>query len=61
MSEAFVSTIKRDYVYTSDCKSAEITIKMLKNWFKDYNEQAPHSGLDLRNPYEYKKMSKSGV
>ena len=28
MSEAFVKTIKRDYVYVNDCYSAEVTIKL---------------------------------
>ena len=37
MSEAFVKTIKRDYVYVSDCYSAEVTMKMLEGWIKDYN------------------------
>ena len=30
MSEALVKTIKRDYVYNSDCFSAEVVLKMIK-------------------------------
>jgi len=53
MSEAFVKTIKRDYVYNSDCYSAEVVLKMIKGWIKDYNENAPHSGLGMKSPKEY--------
>jgi putative transposase len=49
MAEAFVGTIKRDYVYVSDCYSA-------KDWFKDYNEVAPHSALGMKSPAEYKQI-----
>ena len=56
MSEAFVKTIKRDYVYVSDCYSAEVTMGLLEGWIKDYNTVAPHSGLGMRSPVEYRKM-----
>ena len=56
MSEAFVKTVKRDYVYVSDCYSAEVTIKLLEGWIKDYNTVAPHSGLGMRSPLEYRKL-----
>lgn len=54
MSEAFVKTIKRDYVYTSDCYDAESTIRLLERWIKDYNEIAPHSALGMKSPIEYR-------
>ena len=56
MSESLVGTIKRDYVYTSDCVDAKTTLKMLSDWFKDYNEEAPHSGLGMLSPLAYKKI-----
>ena len=55
MAEAFVKTFKRDYVYTSDCESADQVIAKLKEWFDDYN-QAPHSALDYKSPLEYLKI-----
>lgn len=61
MSESFVGTMKRDYVYTSDCKDAKTVLKLLKDWFQDYNEEAPHSGLGMMSPIEYKKNINSGV
>jgi putative transposase len=57
MSESLVGTIKRDYVYTSDCVDAKATLKMISGWFKDYNEVAPHSGLGMMSPLEYKKVN----
>ena len=34
MSESLVGTIKRDYVYMSDCVDAKTTLNMLNDWFK---------------------------
>lgn len=53
--EAFVATSKRDYVYTSDCYDADTTLKMLPKWYRDYNENAPHSALGMKSPVEYRK------
>ncbi len=55
MAEAFVKTIKRDYVYVRDCVSADRTLKLLGAWMEDYNTKAPHSGLGMRSPLEYRK------
>ena len=54
-SEAFVKTIKRDYVYQTDCDSAETVLKLLPEWFADYNHVAPHSALGMMSPVEYKE------
>ena len=32
MAESFVGTIKRDYVYVSDCSDAQTTLRLLKSW-----------------------------
>jgi putative transposase len=61
MAESFVGTIKRDYVYTSDCSDANTVLKMLPEWFKDYNHEAPHSGLGMMSPLEYRESIKIGV
>ena len=55
MSEAFVKTIKRDYVYVSDCYSARSVMRLLKGWIRDYNAEAPHSGLGMKSPLEYRR------
>ena len=61
MSEAFVATLKRDYVYTSDCSDAQTVSKLLKKWVFDYNNEAPHSGLGMKSPVEYRKSVDLGV
>ncbi len=61
MSEAFVATLKRDYVYTSDCKDAQTVMKLMKKWIKDYNNVAPHSGLGMKSPVEYRKLVNQAV
>jgi transposase InsO family protein len=53
MAEAFVKTFKRDYIYPARLESAEKVIKMLAEFFEDYNENAPHKGLKLKSPREY--------
>lgn len=53
MSEAFVKTIKRDYVYTNDCENAEKVISEISDWVEDYNSNAPHSALGMKSPREY--------
>ena len=45
MAEAFVKTFKRDYIYPARLESAQKVIKMLAEFFEDYNENAPHKGL----------------
>lgn len=61
MAEAFVGTIKRDYVYVSDCETADKVLAMLPTWIKDYNHEAPHSGLGMMSPMEYRENIKLGV
>jgi len=53
MAEAFVKTFKRDYIYPARLESAGKVIKMLAEFFEDYNENAPHKGLKLKSPREY--------
>jgi len=56
MAESLVHTIKRDYVYVSDCSTAQEVIKMLPSWFYDYNSEAPHSALGMKSPLEFRKI-----
>lgn len=53
MAEAFVKTIKRDYVWFGDLSCAFSVMKQLPDWFNDYNNQAPHKGLQMRSPRQY--------
>ena len=55
MAEAFVKTFKRDYAYISDLSSAERVMEQLEKWFEDYNNHAPHKGLKMLSPREYRR------
>jgi len=59
MSEAFVKTFKRDYVYLSELPSAEAVLKQLPQWFEDYNEWAPHKGLRMKSPRQFRRLNMS--
>lgn len=56
MSEAFVKTFKRDYVYVNPLPNAETVLKLIAEWFEDYNENHPHSGLKMRSPREFRSV-----
>jgi putative transposase len=51
--EAFVKTLKRDYVRVSPCPDALSVLQQLPAWFDDYNTIHPHSGLQMRSPREF--------
>lgn len=55
MTESFVKTTKRDYVYQADCDSAATVLKLLPEWFADYNHVAPHSALGMMSPVKFKE------
>ena len=55
MSEAFVNTLKRDYVDGADCATAATVLGQLEPWLEDYNEVAPHSALGYRSPRQYQR------
>lgn len=54
MSEAFVNTLRRDYIETAELWSAESVMEQIPEWFRDYNEAAPHSALGMKSPLEYR-------
>lgn len=56
MSEAFVNTIKRDYVDGADLSSATAVLGQVDTWITDYNHEAPHSALGYRSPAEYRQQ-----
>ena len=53
ISEAFVKTLKRDYVEITPLPDARTVIGLIGSWFEDYNENHPHSGLKMRSPREF--------
>ncbi len=53
ISEAFVNTLKRDYVRVTPLPDAEAALGLVGGWIEDYNENHPHSGLKMRSPREF--------
>ena len=53
MAEAFVRTIKRDYVRVSPCPDAVTVMHQLSSWITHYNEVHPHKALGYRSPREF--------
>ena len=58
ISEAFVKTFKRDYVWPNDISNAKIVLEKLDEWFEDYNERAPHKALKMLSPREFIEKTK---
>lgn len=55
MSEAFVNTLKRDYVECAMLWNAESVLQQVPGWFEDYNQRAPHSALGMLSPRQYRE------
>jgi len=59
MSEAFVNTLKRDYVPDADRASAARLIEQVPRWMEDYNTFAPHSSLGMKTPAQFRREQRS--
>lgn len=53
MAEAFVKTLKRDYVRINPLPDANTALRQIAGWIDDYNEIHPHSALTMRSPREF--------
>lgn len=58
VSESFVKTFKRDYVYAHELPDAVTVLEQLPKWFEDYNKNAPHSGLKYLSPWVYRAQQR---
>jgi len=56
MAEAFVKTFKRDYVWSARLTDARTVMQQLPEWFDDYNERAPHKGLKMLSPRQFRRQ-----
>jgi putative transposase len=54
MAEAFVNTLRRDYIVGADLSSASRVLDQVQAWLADYNGVAPHSALGFRSPHQYR-------
>jgi len=59
MAEAFVKTMKRDYVSVHGAPDAITVLRNLPRWFEDYNENAPHKALAYQSPREFRRSKLS--
>jgi putative transposase len=57
MAEAFVRTLKRDYVRVSPVPDAESVLRQLPGWLTHYNTVHPHRALGYRSPREFIRRS----
>lgn len=53
MLEAFVKTLKRDYVRVNPLPGAESVLSLIRDRIEDYNEDRPRSGLKWKSPREF--------
>jgi putative transposase len=60
MSEAFVNTLRRDYVAGADLATAPIVLAQVPGWIADYNAIAPHSALGYQSPHAYRRAQLAG-
>ncbi len=61
MSEAFVGTMRRDYVDGADVRSASVVLARIASWIDDYNRNAPHSALKMQSPAEFRAQQVRGA
>ena len=63
MAEAFVNTLKRDYVGGANLADAETVMRQIPAWLDDSNRVAPHSALMNLAPREWRDRERqtSGV
>lgn len=54
MSEAFVNTLRRDYLAGADLSTAARVLDQVPAWIADYNSVAPHSALGSQSPQQYR-------
>ena len=55
MSEAFVNTLRRDYLAGAELSTAAVVLDQIPAWIADYNAVAPHSALGFRSPQQYRR------
>jgi transposase InsO family protein len=55
MSEAFVNTLRRDYLAGADLSTADVVLEQIPVWIADYNAVAPHSALGFQSPQQYRR------
>jgi putative transposase len=60
MAEAFVNTLRRDYLAGADRAAATVVLVQIPQWINDYNGIAPHSALGYQSPRQYRSTLDAG-
>ncbi|WP_375137503.1 IS3 family transposase [Roseateles depolymerans] len=55
MAESFVNTFRRDYLSRMDLTDARTVMAQLPAAFEHFNEVHPHSSLQMRSPWEFRR------
>ena len=55
MAEAWVNTLRRDYVSVNAILNARSIFDQLPRWIEHYNEHHPHSALKMRSPRMFRR------
>ena len=55
ISEAFVKTLKCDYIKIANLPDAKPALRQINGWIEDYNEIHPHSALDMNSPRMFRR------
>jgi len=61
MAEAFVRTLKRDYVRLSPVPDGESVLRQLPGWLAHYNELHPHRAVDTLRAFSAAAIFRNGV
>jgi transposase InsO family protein len=55
LAEGFIKRFKHDYVYVSRLPDGATVARQVLEWLWDYNENAPHRGLNMKSPREFRE------
>ena len=58
ISEAFVKTLKRNYIKIVNFPNAKSALRQINGWLDDYNEIYPHSALNMNSPRMFRRALK---
>jgi putative transposase len=59
LSEAFVNTMRRDYIAGAGLSTAAVVLEQIPAWLADYNAVAPHSALGYQSPLQYRNSTRT--
>ena len=50
----------KTFYFYCEMLAKQTVMKLVKKWISDYNNVAPHSGLGMKSPVEYRKLVNQG-